>query len=104
MPELARELADFHLSDPEWDALGIPIDLAFFCQSSSEERVVAFYPGPAGPTESLLDLDAWSAIVANNPALAELEPDVEALLVNRIERRPRLLPRCRSTAATSWSA
>jgi hypothetical protein len=84
VPELARELADFHLSDPEWDALGIPIGLAFFCQSSVEERVVAFYPGPAGPTESLLDLDAWSAIVANNPALSEIEPDTEALLANRM--------------------
>ena len=40
-------------------------------------------PSPAGATESLLSLDAWSQLVANNPALTELEPDVEALLVNR---------------------
>ena len=39
--------------------------------------------GPAGPTESLLELDAWHEIKRANPVLAEVEPDVEALLVNR---------------------
>jgi hypothetical protein len=77
-------LEDFRLSDAEWDALGIPIGLAFFFYSTVEGRIVAFYPGPAGSTESLLDLTAWSGLVANNPVLAELEPDVEALLVNRV--------------------
>jgi hypothetical protein len=45
--------------------------------------VVAYYPSPMGPTESLLDLDAWEELEADNPVLATLEPDVEALLVNR---------------------
>jgi hypothetical protein len=44
---------------------------------------MAFYPSPAGPTESLLELDAWDEIERANPALADVEPDVEALLVNR---------------------
>ena len=39
---------------------------------------------PAGPTESLLPLETWDEIVAENPVLATLEPDVEALLVNRL--------------------
>ncbi|HEY2341686.1 MAG TPA: DUF5947 family protein, partial [Chthoniobacteraceae bacterium] len=30
-----------------------------------------------------LPLSAWSTLVAENPALETLEPDVEALLVNR---------------------
>jgi hypothetical protein len=42
------------------------------------------YPGPAGATESMLDLSAWDALVCANPWLGELERDVEALLVNRI--------------------
>jgi hypothetical protein len=83
VPEAIRVLDDFRLSDAEWDALGIPIGLAFFFFSTPQARIVALYPGPAGPTESLLPLDAWSGIVSNNPALAELESDVEALLVNR---------------------
>jgi hypothetical protein len=45
--------------------------------------VVAFYPGPAGATESLVSLAAWNAIVSANPALAGLQPDIEALLVDR---------------------
>jgi hypothetical protein len=84
VPEAIRVLDDFRLSDAEWDALGIPIGLAFFFFSTPQGRIVALYPGPAGSTESLLTLDAWSGIVSNNPVLAELEPDVEALLVNRM--------------------
>jgi hypothetical protein len=36
-----------------------------------------------GATESLLGLEAWQSIEAANPLLERLEPDVEALLVNR---------------------
>jgi hypothetical protein len=57
--------------------------MAFFFHSTPAERVVAFYPSPAGATESLLDLAAWDELVGENPVLAALEPDVEALLVNR---------------------
>lgn len=84
VPQEARTLADFRLSDAEWDALGIPIGLAFFFYSTPDKRVVALYPGPAGPTESLLSLDAWSGLATRNPVLTDFEPDVEALLVNRI--------------------
>jgi hypothetical protein len=45
---------------------------------------VALYPSPAGATESLLALDAWEEIVAENPVLNSIEADVEALLVNRM--------------------
>jgi hypothetical protein len=38
-----------------------------------------------GPTESLLALDAWSALEDANPVLRTLAPDVEALLVNRAQ-------------------
>jgi hypothetical protein len=37
-----------------------------------------------GPTESLLTLDSWDEIVGANPILKGIEPDVEALLVNRV--------------------
>lgn len=84
VPEEVRVLEDFHMTDAEWDALRVPIGLAFFIHSTLEKRVLALYPGPAGPTESLLGLESWSELVANNPVLAGLEPDVEALLVNRV--------------------
>jgi hypothetical protein len=76
-------LDDFRLAEADWNAFRIPIDMAFLLYSTLEKRPVAFYPGPAGATESLLSLDSWSRLVAENPVLASLEPDTEALLVNR---------------------
>lgn len=69
------------LSRAQWDALQIPVNVAFFFYNSVAEEVVAFYPGPAGATESLLSLDEWAQLCEANPALATLEPDVEAVLV-----------------------
>jgi hypothetical protein len=77
-------LEDLELDDVAWADLRLPVDMAFFFRSSEAERVQAFYPSPMGPTESLLGLEAWSALEQANPVLATLEPDVEALLVNRV--------------------
>jgi uncharacterized protein DUF5947 len=76
-------LEDFELDDAMWAELRLPVDMAFFFHHTAAERVSAFYPSPMGPTESLLTLDAWTALEAANPVLGTLEPDVEALLVNR---------------------
>ncbi len=72
------------MTDAAWEDLLIPINLAFFFRSSATGRVVAAYPSPAGATESLLTLEAWQQLEEQNPILKELEPDVEALLVNRV--------------------
>ncbi len=74
------------MTDARWESLILPINLAFFFQSSIEGRTIALYPSPAGAVESLLTLDNWSAIVEDNPLLHELQADVEALLVNRVSR------------------
>jgi hypothetical protein len=84
VPRRARFLSDFRLSDAAWDDLGIPIDLAFFLRSTPADGIIAVYPSPAGATESLVSSDAWEALAAENPVLHDLEPDVEALLVNRV--------------------
>ena len=81
MPTRRRRLEDFALQTGIWDRLRIPVQLAFFFHSSAAGRMLAVYPSAAGATESLLELDAWNEIEAANPALRELEPDVEALLV-----------------------
>ena len=83
VPERRLRLTGFELADTAWEELRIPVDMAFFFHSSAAERVVAFYPGPMGATESLLEFSAWEAIENANPVLAGMEPDVEALLVNR---------------------
>jgi Family of unknown function (DUF5947) len=79
-----RSLPSFQISDAQWDDLMIPISLAFFFYNTPAQRMVALYPGPAGAAESLLRLDAWEEIAAANPELQDTQPDVEALLVNRV--------------------
>ncbi len=83
IPRDAHALPDFHMTDGEWESLALPIDLAFFFYSTPQEKMTAMYPSPAGPTESLLALSSWEALVRQNPALQTMEADVEALLVNR---------------------
>src|SRR4051812_6258195 len=39
-------LADFRLADAEWDALHIPVGIAFLFRSAPAGRVVAYYPSP----------------------------------------------------------
>ena len=84
IPRDSRSLTEFKMSDEVWDVLSLPIRLAFFYRSTSLNRVIALYPSPAGATESRLPLESWEALVTANPCLARMEPDVEALLVNRL--------------------
>lgn len=87
IPERVLRDPGFRIPDALWDELQIPVGMAFFFVNSSLGRPVAFYPSPAGATESLLPLDAWDRIVAGGRLLDGLEPDVEALLVRRTDGR-----------------
>jgi hypothetical protein len=62
-------------SAADWEALQIPVSVAFFFVNSSLDRIAAFYPGPAGVTESELPISAWTDLSER------LRPDVEAVLV-----------------------
>ena len=75
------------LTDEQWNQLQIPVGIAFFFFNTSLGRMVVFYPGPAGATESQLPLETWGEWLAKNPLLATLSADVEALLVRNIQRR-----------------
>jgi hypothetical protein len=77
----------FTLTDDQWERLQIPVGMAFFFRNSALDRFAAFYPSPVGATESLLPADTWSEILAANPAVPDLEPDVEALLLRRQDGR-----------------
>jgi hypothetical protein len=87
VPDRYLSFPDFALSTAQWDSLQIPVGVAFFFMNSSLDHVAAFYPSPAGATESLLSLDSWEQIVASNPDLATLLPDVEAFLVRSADQR-----------------
>jgi hypothetical protein len=74
---------NLRLTDAQWEALQVPVDIAFFMVNSVIGRVIAFYPSPAGATESALPLGAWRDVEQSNPWVDSVAPDVEALLVRR---------------------
>jgi hypothetical protein len=84
VPRRHLALTDFSMSDAEWDELQIPVDMAFLIRNGESKSVSAFYPGPAGATESLLKLIQWETLVGNNMILQDMACDVEALLINRV--------------------
>jgi hypothetical protein len=86
VPDRYLSIPDLTLNAGQWDELEIPVGLAFFFRNSVLDRTVAFYPGPAGATESELPLGAWDRMAVANPALATLAPDVEALIVRMPDR------------------
>lgn len=83
VPNRYLSIEDFSLSQGQWDDLAIPVGVAFFFSHSILGKVVAFYPSPAGATESELPLTTWDSIVEANPVLQTLSDDVEALLVRK---------------------
>lgn len=84
VPHEVDALPGFAIDDAIWNSLAIPIGLAFFFRSSAAGKVVAIYPSPAGPMESLLDLKPWEDLSCAHPALAGMKEDIQALLVNRV--------------------
>ena len=80
-PRVERLRCD--IDDATWDALQLPIQLAWFQRSGLDGEVRAFFPSPAGATESLLPAGTWERVAAAHPALGVMAEDVEALLVNR---------------------
>ena len=81
VPDRYLAFGDFALDRRLWEALQIPVGLAFFFKNSALGRTVAFYPGPAGATESELDLAAWNEIRTADPRVDMLADDTEAVLV-----------------------
>lgn len=87
VPRTGLFLPNFRLTDVQWNNLLLPIQLAFFFNSTPDGKVVALYPSPAGAMESLLTLESWEEIARENPILQKMESDVEALLVNRVREK-----------------
>lgn len=87
IPNRYRYLEHVAMTDAQWESLRVPVNMAFFSYSTPAGRVVALYPGPMGPTESQLSLDTWEDLERATPLLREMEPDVEAFLVNRTRGR-----------------
>lgn len=67
--------------------MALPINLAFFLRRL-DGKTSAMYPSPAGAMESSIELSAWDELFEGVTALSAIEPEVEALLVNRIGEHP----------------
>lgn len=85
LPQRHLQLEGFKMSDSLWSDFLIPVNMAFFVFSSGRNGTVAYYPAPTGATESKLKMEPWYQLVQLNPMLRDLTPDLEALLVNRLE-------------------
>ncbi len=83
IPRRIIQLQGFSFTDLQWQSMMLPINLAFFMRQP-DGGTRAMYPSPAGAMESLIHLPAWDALCAGTQALATVEPEVEALLANRI--------------------
>jgi hypothetical protein len=79
VPDRVRHLPRFEPGAALWASAGIPVRTAFLFRNSVQDRIVAFYPSPAGATESLLPLGMGDDL------LADVTDDVEALLVNQLD-------------------
>lgn len=88
VPDRYLSFPGFALDRRAWEALQIPVGVAFFFTNSALGRTVAFYPGPAGACESEFALDVWDALSGADARVGLLADDVEALLVRVPESGP----------------
>lgn len=86
IPRRVLLLDGFSFTDAQWDAMMLPINLAFLLRRL-DGSTAAMYPSPAGVMESLIKLPPWDALFTAGTHLSSVEPEVEALLINRIGDR-----------------
>lgn len=87
LPQRYLHLEDFNMPDEVWSDFLIPVNMAFFVLSATRNGAVAYYPAPTGATESKLKMEPWIQLAQLNPLLHDLTPDLEALLVNRLDQK-----------------
>jgi hypothetical protein len=85
VPERVAKLEAFPTAG--WERLEIPVGITFVLRDSRRDRVMAFYPSPAGATESAVSTEIWTELVETYPLLDTVEPDTEAVLVCRRDER-----------------
>ena len=108
VPRRVLALADFHLSDGQWESLMIPISMAFFFRSTPDAGWSLFIPAPRERRSRCCRSKPGKTSRTPIPSLKEMEADVEALLVNRVGHARGFALRnimcSQSTSVTSWSA
>jgi uncharacterized protein DUF5947 len=82
VPDRVHRDPTFVLTPQRWAELGMPVGLAFCFRDSKSARPIVCFPGPAGLVDAELGDDAWRVLASVSPLVADLEDDVEALLVH----------------------
>lgn len=85
IPTRRLALLDFQATDELWAG---PVTMICLLRNSETGSVLAVYLDPSGVRESVFDLDCWKTLRTANPLLESLEPDVEALLLQRVGPAP----------------
>ncbi|HLV60139.1 MAG TPA: DUF5947 family protein [Fredinandcohnia sp.] len=79
IPDRVRIDPALRIDVARWEALGIPVRLAFLLKNRAIGKWVAVVPSPAGPVEMVLEASVEA--LGDSPLFEEVEDDVEALLV-----------------------
>ena len=105
VPDRRLRIDDFELDDLAWEELRLPVEMAFFFRSSRGRARAGLLPEPdGGDRVAARPRGVAGARGRRTRCSTTLEPDVEALLVNRARGARQHLARARSTTATSSSA
>ncbi|HVS95528.1 MAG TPA: DUF5947 family protein [Puia sp.] len=85
VPQRQLFMEALRFPDGRWQEFAVPVSVAFFVNDSRRGGIVAYYPVAAGWMEStMLRMEAWNGLLADNPLLAGMSPDIEAFLVDRL--------------------
>ncbi len=85
VPRHVYALPDFQLSDAQWDELAIPVGMAFFFRSTPATRVLGVLSQSGRSNRIYARVLAHGArSCAPIRCSTAMQPDVEALLVNRL--------------------
>lgn len=85
VPPRKEPLAPEAVPDAMWEALDLPIGLFWLLAPTGSRGPLAAWPSPGGVVHAPIAPEAWSRAARESPALAALAPEVEALLVHRVQ-------------------
>jgi len=81
IPRETRAIRDFRMPDVPWKIHDLPGNVTFVFYSTSAAKLMSVCQVAAGTVESTVPREVWKAIIEANPALEEMRPDVEGLLI-----------------------
>jgi hypothetical protein len=84
VPREIQRLDNFQMTDEIWQSLQIPTGLAMIFHHAQSNRALLIYPGATSSDQLRVPTHIWRELVMLNPPLAQMQSDVEALLIHRI--------------------